>query len=437
MLNRLAELIIRHNSSIHRALLLTYPFVFVDEFQDTTLAQYSFLKSVFGGHGTVVTAVGDNKQRIMGWAGALKDVFTDFEREFDATRFSLTRNFRSSEALTRLHHVVAASISDDSDPAISQIDDQVDGKSAEIWRFEDAQAEAQEVAKFIRDDIQKSGRMPDSYALLARQRTSDLQKLLEPALASHGIPLRNDDSLAGDLRLQDLFSDDLVQRILDILRLAATDRGGGSAWIRVSDLVSVIHDGSASEEAVTSAHRGLEKFIATLRDWLASHPPTHDAIDRVIGEIVSYLGIAAICATFPVHRRHSYLEQTTASLIIRFKEVLNETSDWSELCDRAEGRGAVSLMTIHKSKGLEYHTVVVLGVDDDQWWSFTRDPDEAVRTFFVGLSRAEQRTIFTSCKERGARHRVKPLYMLLQAADVAEVHPLAQLQLARRLVTGP
>lgn len=69
MLNRLAELMIRTSPELQRALQATYPFVFIDEFQDTTYAQYSFLKSVFARHGTTVTAVGDRKQRIMGWAG--------------------------------------------------------------------------------------------------------------------------------------------------------------------------------------------------------------------------------------------------------------------------------------------------------------------------------------------------------------------------------
>ncbi len=80
-------------------------------------------------------------------------------------------------------------------------------------------------------------------------------------------------------------------------------------------------------------------------------------------------------------------------------------------------------MTIHKSKGLEYHTVIFLGLDDDQWWSFSRDTTEAVRTFFVGLSRAEQRTIFTYCAARGGRQNIRSLYDFLAAAGVADMHP--------------
>ena len=74
---------------IARAIRATYPFVFVDEFQDTTYAQYDFLLSTFGGGSTVVTTVGDHKQRIMTWAGARNDAFEQFEVDFQAARRDL------------------------------------------------------------------------------------------------------------------------------------------------------------------------------------------------------------------------------------------------------------------------------------------------------------------------------------------------------------
>ena len=81
-----------------------YQHVLVDEFQDTTYAQYSFLKSVFAREGTIVTVVGDRKQRIMGWAGALTDAFAEFDHDFDAEPFELTWNFRSTRELVELQH---------------------------------------------------------------------------------------------------------------------------------------------------------------------------------------------------------------------------------------------------------------------------------------------------------------------------------------------
>ena len=74
----LAEYIIRTNPKIKRVLQYTYKYVFLDEFQDTTNLQYELVKQCFLDSGSVVTAVGDNKQRIMVWAGALKNCFQGF-----------------------------------------------------------------------------------------------------------------------------------------------------------------------------------------------------------------------------------------------------------------------------------------------------------------------------------------------------------------------
>ena len=74
----LAEFIIKTNYKIKRGLQLTYKYVFLDEFQDTTYLQYKLVKQCFLNSGSIMTAVGDNKQRIMVWAGALKTVFHDF-----------------------------------------------------------------------------------------------------------------------------------------------------------------------------------------------------------------------------------------------------------------------------------------------------------------------------------------------------------------------
>ena len=85
---------------------MTYPIVFVDEFQDTTSAQFSFLASVFGEE-AAVTTVGDSKQRIMGWAGAVPEAVQRFTSTFQATTYWLAWNFRSSDALVELQHVIA------------------------------------------------------------------------------------------------------------------------------------------------------------------------------------------------------------------------------------------------------------------------------------------------------------------------------------------
>jgi superfamily I DNA/RNA helicase len=105
---------------------------------------------------------------------------------------------------------------------------------------------------------------------------------------------------------------------------------------------------------------------------------------------------------------------------IRMTQVRKDESTWAEVCDEFEARNAVPLMTVHKSKSLEYHTVFFLSIDDNQWWAHRRERHESTATFFVGLSRAKQRTIFTYCDRRGDRESVADLYELLREAGVPE-----------------
>ena len=78
-------------------------------------------------------------------------------------------------------------------------------------------------------------------------------------------------------------------------------------------------------------------------------------------------------------------------------------------------------MTIHKSKGLEYHTVAFVGLDDAAWWSYAREVTESTAGFFVAFTRAKQRVIFTYCPSRGRRNEIEPLYALLAQAGVRTI----------------
>ncbi|WP_269808458.1 3'-5' exonuclease [Sinorhizobium mexicanum] len=76
---------------------------------------------------------------------------------------------------------------------------------------------------------------------------------------------------------------------------------------------------------------------------------------------------------------------------------------------RGEGRGVVRLMTIHKSKGLEYHTVFFVELNDDVFWNTTDDAN----VFLVALSRARERVKFSFCEDssgfKNGRRFIAPL----------------------------
>ena len=78
-------------------------------------------------------------------------------------------------------------------------------------------------------------------------------------------------------------------------------------------------------------------------------------------------------------------------------------------------------MTIHKSKGLEYHTVIFAGLEDSALFSFATQTHEETATFFVAFTRAKQRVVFSYCESRGDRFTIAPLYELLASAGVKTV----------------
>ncbi|MCD9150313.1 3'-5' exonuclease [Psychrobacter sanguinis] len=68
--------------------------------------------------------------------------------------------------------------------------------------------------------------------------------------------------------------------------------------------------------------------------------------------------------------------------------------------DTIVGKDTIPVMTIHKSKGLEYHTVIFVGLEDDAFWSYQNQPNEDNCAFFVALSRAKENILFTFSQTR-------------------------------------
>lgn len=419
MLNRLAELLVRSVPALRRALRITYPFVFVDEFQDTTRAQFSFLASVFG-DGPVVTVVGDGKQRIMGWAGALPHAVGEFTEVFGAVQFPLTWNFRSSNALVQLQHVIASKLDAATARSVSRAEAEAGHVSAVLWRFSSPDREETFLAEWIARDIATSGRSPADYALIARQRIADLEPRLRDRLAAHGIRIRNDDAVVGKMKLQDLLKNETTHLLLGLLRLALQPHGLASLWREVSAILARVHGVGDDNVAQRRIGEHLSMVIATVRVWLSMHPPAEVSPTETINHLLSLLDVAVlrgyVKAIF-----HEDFDVVTAAFRARLAAVTQAGANWPEVLDQFDSADALVLLTAHRSKGLEYHTVFFVGLDDQQWWAYGQDPGEATSTFFVGLSRAAQRLIFTTTTPWARTGGIAAFYAMLDAAGVAEI----------------
>lgn len=111
-----------------------------------------------------------------------------------------------------------------------------------------------------------------------------------------------------------------------------------------------------------------------------------------------------------------------------FEEYVAAHGVWNLAIENFRGDHSVPIMTIHKSKGLEYNAVYFIGLEDSAFWNFRNQPDEDRCTFFVALSRAKASVTFTFCKKRTGmkcpmqRHNaINEFFDLLQRPGIAEV----------------
>ncbi|MBW7057514.1 ATP-dependent helicase [Paracoccus bogoriensis] len=401
MINRLVEYLIRENPSILKALHLTYPVVFLDEFQDTTFAQFQLLRTAFDGSDAVFTAVGDDKQRIMVWAGAMPDAFAQFEQNFGAKRISLICNWRSHEDLVRIQHVIASRIDPNVEEPEARADRLVGGDVAAIWEFETEEEESDCLARWIEREVRAANVEPHDVAILVRMRANEVEGQLSAAFEEQGLRLRNVARNVGDIAIQDLLGEDLVHILLRLLRLGATSRSPDNWNAALLDLQFLEAVDPADETGQQLLQGRLQTFVREMRRTLRELDPVPESAAEAAQAALDFIGAEVLRRAFPSYRRRPDFDRVWNGFTALLQVSLQNAQSWSGALDEFEGLGQIALMTIHKSKGLEFHTVIFYGLDNQTWWSLTPNRLEELNSFFVAFTRAKQRAFFTLCAERG------------------------------------
>lgn len=418
MINRLAELIVRHNAHVASALRMTYPFVFLDEFQDATYAQYDFLLTAFQHSNTVLTAVGDRKQSIMRWAGACEDSFERCVADFGATIYSLTINHRSSKELVRIQQVVARALDSESAEVESNRDSSAFGNAAEIWTFSKASNEGAWIACWINEERKSRSLQPRDFAILVKQKAEVYDNLIGPSFTKQGLRIRNEAKQIGRTTLQDLLADDLARAASSIVRLAVQARAP-SAWQLARRMMFALRDvGGRDDAEARQVEDELARFVRDLGTVLRTQGPTDVTATAIARNVLTFLDLASVRRAFPQYAQGDDLEIVSDAFVQHLAGSALQAKSWLEVIDVFDGVGQVPLMTVHKSKGLEYDTIIFVGLDDDAWWAHRPGDTEGLSTFFVALSRAKERVIFTY--SGGGRVNVRDLYDLLKSAGVRE-----------------
>ena len=421
MINRLAEAAQRRSKHLQKALRLTYPFVFVDEFQDTSYAQLDFLESLFGCESVHVTAVGDDKQRIMSFAGARTDAFSRFESHFQAQNFKLVRNYRSSPTMVAVQQVLADSLERNGAAVESMVEQAIKDDHAQIWRFRTRGAEAEKIAEWLVEDMGVRALQPDDYAILVKQKADAFERDLTAELKARKIALRNESLAIERVQLQDLRVSTLYRLFLPVLKLMTSATRQPQTWSSAMSTLLVIREALGDEARQRATSEELSRFVDDWRARISTMPLTSESADLLTDEIITFFGELSIIRSHGEYQVQGAMSRHKSALRRHLAACCDSSKDWIAAVDKFEGKNAVSLLTIHKSKGLEYDTVLLVGLDDRTWWSHSANNPEGASTLFVALSRAKQRAIFTYCASRGGDRGVSDLYDSLRQAGVESV----------------
>jgi len=407
--------------------------VLVDEYQDTNHAQYLMVSSLAAGHDNICV-VGDDDQSIYGWRGASLRNILEFERDFPgATIVRLDQNYRSTATIIQAAGAVIANNRSRMEKSIWT--DNPPGDRIRVYEASDERDEASYIVERLRQLGSERGNAAVFY------RTNAQSRAIEDALVQAGIPY----VIVGATRfyerreIKDLFAylrfvhnpdDDLsLGRIINV-----PTRGiGKTTWdtLRKRAATNATSIWTAMPAAIhelkTAARARATEFLGTVEPWLRRDKSlgVTDLLERIIADT----NYAQYLVTVPGEDSTGRLENVRELLTVAqnfdaawdVRELADEEKDTTPLTlfleqmalasdvDGYEAReNAVTLMTVHNAKGLEFRHVFIAGMEEGLFphSRSTSGDDHAIeeerRLCYVGITRARDRL----CLIRAVRRHV-------------------------------
>ncbi len=416
MIKLLAVQILQSHDSILSALRQTYSHVFLDEFQDVTQRQYELIKVGFCGSNSVLTAVGDSNQAIMRWAGARADIFDQFEADFNATDKRLLFNFRSNSRIVELINDLTATFDDNFIPTeCARQDEPVPEGAVEGWVFDTRKDEGEFIASYVAEELKKNSDLkPTDFVILARLRVNDVEDRVKANFQEQGLKIRNEARQVGGIAIQDLVKEKAYIFLLSTLKLAVNVREGQPFQECRNTIADVRGSDLNSDKGHSDSLYAVRILISELEDLINDRNPMEVDGKDIADLILAHISRGELQRTYREYVGGDRLSTVISGFKVFFDECREGINSWSECISDMEGSDSIRLMTIHKSKGLEYHTVIFIEFNDDAFWG----NDDDVNVFFVALSRARERVYFSLTKDSKGTKNIKALAEKLQAAKV-------------------
>ncbi|MCE5248950.1 UvrD-helicase domain-containing protein [bacterium] len=392
-----------------------FSYILVDEYQDTNIVQYRLMKLLSGNAGNV-TVVGDDDQSIYSWRGADIRNILEFEREFrNVKTVRLEKNYRSTATILNAANAVVAH--NESRMSKRLWTDGPEGQKVMLFECPDDREEANRVISSIEHERTENGFRLRDFVIL--YRTNAQSRLFEDVLRRRGLPY----VIVGGTRFYERME---IKDILAYLRIVANP----------GDSVSF-------ERAITTPRRGIgPKTIEMIEQFAArNHVTLLDALARageylggVTGKKTSeFYAILQTAAEMRAEKKkldeiaQAIIERTGYELYLREEyqenaddrvENINElvTAMGEFVCETGEdplssylaevslvadvdtwdeNSEAVTLMTLHSAKGLEFSSVYIAGVEYGLFplsraLESDAELEEERRLFYVGITRAKK-----------------------------------------------
>jgi DNA helicase-2/ATP-dependent DNA helicase PcrA len=406
----------------------------IDEYQDTNGSQYRIVRALAKGHRNLCV-VGDDDQSIYGWRGAEVEHILNFRRDWpDATVVRLERNYRSTAAILEHANRLIAFNSVRHDKVLRAT--HAAGDKPRIMQCKDETAEAQSVVADIARQLRLPGVEPEHIAILFR--TNEQPRSFEEQLRRQKIPyvLVGGTSFFDRKEVRDILA---YMRLLDyphddtsLLRIINTPRRGIGQQSVETLMAQAVSEGqsiwkvidaslpaSLSEQAraaVTQFAQMIRHFRQQLKD--RSGRPMSDVVTALVDQI-GYQHELTRTYDDPQEResRWATVEEVVNALAAyeaRGHQSLRTFLDDMALADRdfdddKEKKlrsGALTLMTLHCAKGLEFPQVYMVGLEEGilpHRRSVEEDGaaiEEERRLCYVGVTRAQQRLTMSFARTR-------------------------------------
>ena len=418
--------LLQENKEVREKYQDRFDYLLVDEYQDTNHAQYLLTKFLAAKHRNICV-VGDADQSIYGWRGADIQNIIDFEKDYpDAKVIKLEQNYRSTQIIL--------------DAANAVIENNTGRKPKNLWTENKSGADIiyfqavdeRDEARFVIEQLQNLQRTENKKLgdMAILYRTNTQSRIFEEMLIKSGISY----NMVGGLKFYERKEiKDIIAYLrvifnpadsLSLLRIInVPKRGIGDASLAKIQAYAAANNVSLFE-AVSNAAAidGLSsRFVSKLDDLagiifelmnLANEAPVEDLIDRVLRdtgyleELENERTPQAQSRIDNLHELISVAQEFAASEEENnLENFLAHVALVSDIDDMELGEDAITLMTLHSSKGLEFPVVFLVGMEEGLFPHARTLMDETEieeerRLCYVGITRAKEKLFLSSTKMR-------------------------------------